>query len=102
MGATFREHRHGVIQATLNVAAVPAGSTNEQNFTIPGLLTTDHVDINKPSHTTGVSVANVRVSAKNTLAVTFMNSTASPVTPGPEVYMIRWVRAENIDKGVVA
>ena len=102
MGARFREHRDGIIQLTFNVASVPANSTNEQTFTVPGLRVTDFVEANKPSHTPGVSIGNCRCSAPNTIAIQFMNSTASPVTPGPEVWMVSWFRAENIDKGVVA
>ena len=70
----------------LTPTSVAANSTSEQTFTITGLTTNDIIAINKPSHTTGIGIANVRVSAVDTLAVTFINTTGGGITPPSEYY----------------
>lgn len=78
-----------VIRQTLTPAQVAAATTVEQTFTVPGLAVGDAIDINKASHQTGLSIGNVRVSAANTLAIQFVNTTsATPITPASEVYTI--------------
>lgn len=77
---------------TLDVSSVSANTTSEQTVTVNGLTTQDIVYINKPSHTTGLGIVNCRVSAANTLAVTFMNTTGSPIDPGSEDYFVVAIR----------
>jgi hypothetical protein len=49
----------------------------------------DSLDINKASHQVGLSIGNVRVSAANTLAIQFVNTTAgSLIVPATEQYII--------------
>lgn len=77
-----------VIKQTLTPASVAANTTAEQTFTVTGLAVGDSLDINKASHQTGLSIGNVRVSAANTLAIQYVNTTASPITPTSEQYII--------------
>jgi hypothetical protein len=74
----------------LTPASVGAATTVEQTFTVTGLLTTDKVlNVVKPTHQAGISIGNARVSAANTLAITFVNSTAGSLTPtGPDTYQL--------------
>jgi hypothetical protein len=44
--------------------------------------------VNKASHQVGLSIGNVRVSAANTLAIQFVNTTGSPIVPASEQYII--------------
>lgn len=76
------------IKQVLTPTSVAANTTAEQTFTVPGLQVGDSVDINKASHQVGLSIGNVRVSAANTLAIQYVNTTASPIVPTPEQYII--------------
>lgn len=95
MGAMINEDRFGVVQATLDVASVAANTTAAQTFTIPGLKVGDFVAVNKPSLSAGLSVAGARVSAPDTLSLTFGNHTGSPIDPTAETYLVFWFRAEK-------
>lgn len=77
---------------TINPTSVGANTTSEQTVTVAGLSTSDIVYLNKPSHTTGLIVGNVRVSAANTLAVTFANVTAAPIDAASETYKLVAIR----------
>jgi hypothetical protein len=77
-----------IIRQTLTPAAVGANTTAEQTFNVPGLQVGDSLDINKASHQTGLSIGNVRVSAANTLAIQYVNTTAGSITPTSEQYII--------------
>lgn len=77
---------------TLNPTSVSANTTDEQTFTVAGLTTNDIVKVSKPSHTTGLGIVNARCSATDTLAITFMNCTGSPIDSGSEDYLIEATR----------
>ena len=76
------------VSQELDVAAVAANTSAEQTFTVTGLLTDMQVSVSKPSLDAGLGVVNARVSAANTLALTFMNATGSAINPGAETYKI--------------
>ena len=65
-----------------SATTVNATTTAELTTTIPGLIVGDIVDLYLISGamTTGLQIANVRVSAANTLAVTWVNSTGGGLT----------------------
>lgn len=93
----------GVISVALSPAQVAANTTAEQTFTVPGLKVGDFVDINKPTAQAGLGIAAVRVSAANTLAVSFSNNTAAPITPtAAETYLVLYTRQDATLGGVVA
>lgn len=77
---------------TLNPTTVSANTTSEQTFTVTGLTTRDIVYVNKPSHTAGLGIGNARVSADDTLAITFINPTGSGIDPPSEDYYITAIR----------
>lgn len=67
---------------SLTPAAVAANTTAEQTFTVNGLTTSDCVTFpNKPTAQAGLGIVGVRVSAADTLAITFSNNTAGSITP---------------------
>lgn len=72
----------------LTPSSVGSHTTSEQTFAVTGLQTTDKVlNVVKPTHQAGISIGNARVSAINTLAITFVNSTNGSITPtGPDTY----------------
>jgi hypothetical protein len=44
--------------------------------------------VNKPSHQYGLGIGGVRVTAADTLGITFINTTAAAITPVAETYVI--------------
>lgn len=81
--------KQSVISVTLSPAAVSANTSAEQTFTVNGLQVGDHVAVSKPSAQAGLAIVGMRVSAANTLAITFGNFTAGSITPtASEVYLV--------------
>ena len=79
--------------ATLTPASVAATSTSEQTFSVPGLVLQDIIAaVNKPTHTSGIGIVGARVSAGDTLAITFLNVTGGAIVPPAETYKIVSVR----------
>lgn len=68
--------------------SVAANTTAEQTFTVTGLIAGTPVWVNKPSSQLGLGIVGVRVSAINTLAINYGNSTAAAITPAAETYII--------------
>ena len=68
---------------TISPAQVAANTTAEQTFTCTGLvLSTDTViGVSKPTAQAGLGIVGWRVSADNTVAITFSNNTGSGITP---------------------
>lgn len=82
-----------VYSQSLDVASVAANTSAEQTFTVTGLTTADKVFVIKPSLSAGLVIGNARVSAADTLAITFGNLTASPIDPAAESYTIVAIRS---------
>lgn len=82
----------GTYSKELTPASVAANTTAEQTFTVNGLVVNDIVTVNKPSLNAGIGIVNVRVSAADTLAITYSNNTGSPIVPTTETYKIVSVR----------
>jgi hypothetical protein len=79
---------------TLAPSALSAGpSVGEQTFTVKGLKTTDRIIYcaYQGAQTAAVAVTSARVSAANTLALTFVATAGTP-TPASGVYTIGVVR----------
>ena len=67
---------------SITPASVAANSAAEQTFTVKRLSTDESVSIvSVAAQTAGVGVLSARVSAANTLAVTFINPTSGALTP---------------------
>lgn len=79
------------ISATLSPAAVAANATVEQQFTITpptsgsnagiGLPVGSLVQVSKPTSQAGLDIVGCRVVSNNVVGITFVNVTASPITP---------------------
>ena len=88
--------KQSVISVTLTPAAIVLNTTAEQTFTVNGLLTGDFVSCNKPTAQAGLGIVGCRVSAANTLAITFSNNTAGAITPtAAQVYLILVTRPDS-------
>lgn len=80
---------------SLSPSAVAANTTAEQTFSVSGLTTADSIlCVNKPTAQAGLGIVGYRVSAADTLAVTFSNNTGSPITPtASETYRVVALRS---------
>lgn len=74
--------------AALAPTSVAANVMAEQTFTVTGLVAGTPVWVNKPSATTGLGIAGVRVSALNTLAINYVNTTSAAIVPPAETYVV--------------
>lgn len=86
----------GLFLLALTPASVAANTTAEQTFTETGigLLVTDNVDVSKPSFQAGLGIVNVRVSALDALAITYINATAAAIVPAAETYQVNVARVQ--------
>ena len=85
---------------TLTGTTAAASTTVEVTTTVTGLLVSSSVIVNKPSYTPGIIVSNARVSAANTLAVTYANFTTSSITIPAEVYTVANVQLQGPGSGI--
>lgn len=96
----------GLFQITLSPASVAANTTAEQTFAAtgiglslggsPSIAPPDFVWVNKPTAQAGLGIVGARVSAADTIAITFSNNTASPIVPtASEVYEVLMVRRQS-------
>jgi hypothetical protein len=76
------------LTATLTPTAISANSTAEQTFTISGLVSGQPVLVSAPSSVPGLALTQARISATNTLALTWANVTANSLTPAAGSYTI--------------
>lgn len=87
----------GSFPLTLSPTSVANATTAEQTFanTGIGLLTTDLVLVQKPTAQAGLFIGGSRVSASDTLAITFGNVTSATITPtASEVYTVGVFRVQ--------
>ena len=88
--------KQSVISVTLTPAAIVLNTTAEQTFTVNGLLPGDMVLVNKPTAQAGLGIVGSRVSAANTLAITFSNNTGSSITPtAAQTYLVLVSRPDS-------
>jgi hypothetical protein len=94
-----------VMKATLSPAQVAVNTTAEQTFTVPGLrLATDMIcAVSKPTAQAGLGIVGWRVTANDTLGITFSNNTAGAITPtASQVYLIQVARIDGDAKTAIA
>jgi hypothetical protein len=84
----------GDIVVTVDPANVAANSTSEQTFSVPGLLPGDKVYAHKATYDAGLAVVNARVSAQDTLALTFMNCTGAGIDAPSQLITLMIFRPE--------
>lgn len=82
-----------IYTASLSPAQVAANTSAEETFTVTGVTTSDAVFVNKPTAQAGLGIVGVRVSAADTVGITFGNFTGAPITPtASETYTFLAVR----------
>ena len=95
--ARGNSHETFYIQPTLAPVSVAANTTATQTFTIPGLLTTDIVNVLglNGSQIAGIVTAEADCLIANVLSIQFGNLTGSGVIPSTGVYTIEVIRLEG-------
>lgn len=91
----------GVATITLDVGSVAANTSEEETFTVEGLETGMFVAVNKSDLDAGLGIANARVSAADTLALQFINTTAGAIDPASETYTLFWWKPNQTDSGSI-
>lgn len=94
-----------VMKATLSPAEVAVNTTAEQTFTVKGLrLATDMIcAVSKPTAQAGLGIVGWRVTANDTLGITFSNNTAGAITPtASQDYLIQVARIDGTAKTAIA
>lgn len=77
--------------------SVAGALTAPQTFTVLGVQPGDYINIQcATAQTAGISIANVRVSAVNTIIVDFNNATAGGLVPVAGPYGFVWGRPESL------
>lgn len=90
-----------VVTKSLTPAEVATITTAEQTFSVPGVLLGDAVRVSPPGHQAGVVAAAARVTAADTVGITFVNPTAGNVTPTAGNYLFVVTRPEKGTVGYV-
>lgn len=81
---------------TLSPVSVAANTSAEQTLTLTGGEVNDLVVVTKPTAQAGLGIVGARISAANTVALTFMNATGSPIVPtASEAYKFILIRTVN-------
>lgn len=77
-------------------ASVAANTTAEQTFTLPFNVSTQmFAYASKPTLQAGLGISTSRVIPPNSIAITYINVTASPIVPTTENYMVMIMSAEG-------
>lgn len=85
-----------LLQATISPANVVTATAPSQTFTVNGLTVGDVVVVQKPTVQAGLALGGARVTAANTLSITFVNPTVADILPtAGETYLILVFRREN-------
>jgi hypothetical protein len=92
-----------MIYNSLLAATTCAATTSiEATTTVTGLVVSSAVAVNKPTLTAGILVTGARVSAANTLAVTYTNLTGASINVPAETYAIANVQLQTASSGVTS
>ena len=86
-----------IAEATFDPASVAANTSadNATTINVPGANVGDLVIAFKPTTDAGLAVVDARVSAADTIQVTFMNSTASPVDASSESWKFLVIKPDG-------
>jgi hypothetical protein len=87
----------GIFTINITPAVMGTGGSAEQTFATTGigLLTTDVVLVQKAAAQAGLAIGGSRVSAADTLAITYINGTAVSITPtANEAYKVTVLRIQ--------
>lgn len=92
----------GIVTFTYDAANIAAADGDEDTVTIQGLQVGDWVSVARATHVDDVGIADCRVSAANTLSITWVNPSAGAVNAGAATYTLFWARPDGTRNAVQA
>jgi methionine-rich copper-binding protein CopC len=75
-------------EASIDLASINATTYSTQTFTVVGLTTEDVIMVNPPALAAGLYLLSYRVSAADTLSLTFYNSNGGAINEAAATYKI--------------
>lgn len=69
-------------------ANIAANTVSRQTVTVTGVRTTDIINVNPPSLTSGLELIGWRITASDTVQLTFWNSTGAGINQAVGTYLI--------------
>ena len=84
----------GVITVTYDAASQAANDTDEDTVTVSGLKIGDYVALAAPAHTDGIGICDCRVTADDTLSITWTNPTGAAVDRASADFLLFWARPD--------
>ena len=91
---TSNVNEMGILSVTYDAASQAATDTDEDTVTVSGLKIGDYVAIAAPAHTDGIGVCDCRVTADDTLSITWVNPTAGAVDRASATFILFWARPD--------
>ena len=90
----MRDHitRQSSYEVSFNPTSIAANTVSRQTVTVTGLTTADIITVNPPALTSGLELIGYRVSAADTVTLTFWNSTGGAIDEAAGTYLIKATR----------
>lgn len=83
-----------LFQVSLTPASVGANTSAEETFAVTGIRDNDFIIVNGPTPTAATGIVNVRASARDQIAITFINTSAGGLSPASGTYTILAIRGQ--------
>jgi len=84
--------KQATYEVSFNPASIAANTVSRQTVTVTGITTNDIITVNPPALTSGLELLGYRVSAADTVTLTFWNSTGGAIDEAAGTYLIHSVR----------
>jgi len=84
----------GIVSVVYDAANQLANDTDEDTVTVSGLQVGDYVALAQPAHTDGIGICDCRVTAADTLSITWTNPTAAAVNRASATFLLFWARPD--------
>src|SRR5512134_1485931 len=85
----------GIVTITYDPANIATVDVDEDTVTVPGLKVGDFVALARTVHVNDVGICDCRVSADNTLSVTWVNPSAGGVDQTSATFLLFWARPDQ-------
>ena len=88
--ATVSTANHHILKrvVSLDVPSIGANTVSAETFTVSGLRTDTIVLVKKQTSNSGLVLLDSRISAADTLELTFWNTTGAPINPAAQNFFV--------------
>lgn len=84
-----------LLSATVDLGSVAANTSEEETFTLAGVLTTDMIFVNNSNLDAGITIGSARCETDGTVTVEVINATAGAVDAASETMQVLVIRPEG-------